>query len=72
MIVGTTLDAEFPPKGTATAASQAVLKVSDYSGDGVPLVFVRNIRSGDFVGLDPKFVSAEKATELAAAPDVST
>ncbi|PWK03961.1 restriction endonuclease subunit S [Tumebacillus permanentifrigoris] len=40
------------------------LKVSDYASEGVPLVFVRNIRSGDFAGLDPKYVSHKKAEEL--------
>ena len=40
------------------------LKVSDYTSDGVPLVFVRNIRSGRFGGIDTQFVSSEKAEEL--------
>ncbi len=38
------------------------LKVDDYRSEGVPLVFVRNIRSGNFD--DSKFVSKKKATEL--------
>ncbi len=42
------------------------LKVSDYRDEGVPLVFVRNIRAKDFEGLAPKFVSKQKAEELAA------
>lgn len=40
------------------------LKVSDYTSAGVPLVFVRNIRSGCFTGLSTKYVSARKADEL--------
>ena len=40
------------------------LKVTDYCADGVPLVFVRHIRSSDFSGLKPQFVSASKAQEL--------
>jgi type I restriction enzyme, S subunit len=39
------------------------LKVSDYRDSGVPLVFVRNIRSGDFRG-ERRFVSPRKAAEL--------
>jgi len=42
------------------------LKVSDYQSDGVPLVFVRNIRSTTFGGSSTRFVSASKACELAA------
>lgn len=42
------------------------LKVSDYRDRGVPLVFVRNIRSAEFGGNSTKYVSAEKAIELAA------
>jgi type I restriction enzyme S subunit len=41
------------------------LKVSDYTDEGVPLVFVRHIRSNDY-DLAQKFVSAEKASELKA------
>lgn len=42
------------------------LKVPDYRDEGVPLVFVRNIRSESF-GLDgDKFVTEEKANELRA------
>ncbi|MBD1902696.1 restriction endonuclease subunit S [Trichocoleus sp. DQ-A3] len=40
------------------------LKVSDYINDGVPLIFVRHIRSGNFAGLEPKYVTPEKAQEL--------
>jgi type I restriction enzyme S subunit len=40
------------------------LKVSDYTDKGVPLVFVRNIRSGNFESLEPKYISHEKAQEL--------
>lgn len=41
------------------------LKVTDYREEGVPLIFVRNIRSSNY-GLDNKFVSEEKAEELKA------
>lgn len=39
------------------------LKVTDYTEQGVPLIFVRNIRSSNY-GLEPKFVSEEKANQL--------
>lgn len=42
------------------------LKVSDYTETGVPLVFVRDIRSGAFGRSGTRFVSAEKARELSA------
>ncbi|MDX7706524.1 restriction endonuclease subunit S [Aeromonas caviae] len=42
------------------------LKVSDYRDSGVPLVFVRNIRSGNYGGENTRFVSQEKAKELSA------
>ena len=42
------------------------LKVSDYTDSGVPLVFVRNIRSSSFGGPDTIYVSEEKAGELRA------
>ena len=42
------------------------LKVSDYTDAGVPLVFVRNIRSAQFGGERTVFVSASKANELRA------
>jgi type I restriction enzyme S subunit len=41
------------------------LKVSDYEDDGVPLVFVRNIRRRDFRS-DLKYVNPVKAAELIA------
>jgi type I restriction enzyme, S subunit len=41
------------------------LKVSDYRESGVPLIFVRHIRSEDFRGGNPKFVTEQKARELA-------
>ena len=40
------------------------LKVPDYRESGVPLIFVRNIRSGMFGGDGTKFVTAAKAIEL--------
>lgn len=42
------------------------LKVPDYRDEGVPLVFVRNIRSGNYGGEHTKYVTPEKAIELAA------
>jgi type I restriction enzyme S subunit len=42
------------------------LKVSDYRDAGVPLVFVRNIRSEKFDGPGLKFVSPSKAAQLRA------
>ncbi|UYA61108.1 Type I restriction-modification system, specificity subunit S [Pectobacterium sp. F1-1] len=42
------------------------LKVSDYRASGVPLVFVRNIRSGNYGGENTRFVSQVKANELSA------
>ena len=42
------------------------LKVSDYRDSGVPLVFVRNIRSGNYGGEYTKYVTREKAQELGA------
>lgn len=41
------------------------LKVTDYKTDGVPLVFVRNIRAVSFGGPDTVFITPEKAEELA-------
>jgi type I restriction enzyme S subunit len=40
------------------------LKVIDYRSNGVPLIFVRNIRSNVFDGPDTKYVTYEKAKEL--------
>jgi type I restriction enzyme S subunit len=42
------------------------LLVKDYRGEGVPLIFVRNIRSGVFDGPDTRYVTSEKAEELCA------
>ena len=42
------------------------LKVSDYRAEGTPLVFVRNIRAARFSGADTKYISEDKARELAA------
>ena len=42
------------------------LKVSDYTENGVPLVFVRHIRAQDFVGQRPQRVSPAKAKALKA------
>jgi type I restriction enzyme S subunit len=42
------------------------LKVNDYRDSGVPLIFVRNIRSGRFDGPNTRFVTPEKAAELGA------
>jgi type I restriction enzyme S subunit len=42
------------------------LKVPDYREEGVPLVFVRNIRSGSYGGMNAKYVTPEKADELRA------
>jgi type I restriction enzyme S subunit len=42
------------------------LKVSDYCDVGVPLVFVRNIRSGDFGAAGDKYISPAKAEALRA------
>ena len=42
------------------------LKVSDYKDTGVPLTFVRNIRSANFSGERTVFVTAAKAAELKA------
>jgi type I restriction enzyme S subunit len=40
------------------------LKVTDYREEGVPLVFVRNIRADSFFEDDAHYVSVEKAIEL--------
>jgi type I restriction enzyme S subunit len=42
------------------------LKVSDYEEQGVPLVFVREIRAREFGGPGTKYVTPEKAHELIA------
>lgn len=40
------------------------LKVADYTDQGVPLIFVRNIRSASFIDTKTKYVSIQKAKEL--------
>jgi type I restriction enzyme, S subunit len=40
------------------------LKTSDYRNSGVPLIFVRHIRTSNFKGLRPQFVEQEKAERL--------
>jgi type I restriction enzyme, S subunit len=42
------------------------LRVADYKEDGIPLVFVRNIRSGIFGKSSTRYISREKADELRA------
>jgi type I restriction enzyme S subunit len=42
------------------------LKVSDYTDSGVPLIFVRNIRAGNFAKAKEVFVTENKAAELKA------
>jgi type I restriction enzyme, S subunit len=42
------------------------LKASDYTDEGVPLVFVRNIRASDFEAANGPRISAEKAAKLRA------
>ena len=42
------------------------LKVSDYRAEGTPLVFVKEIRNKSFGGPNTKYVSKQKAEELAA------
>ena len=53
------------PHSLAIGPFGSNLKVSDYCDDGVPLIFVRNVRARDFELL-PTYVSPEKAEELAA------
>ncbi len=52
------------PNALAIGPFGSNLKVTDYADDGVPLVFVRNIRRRDFRAA-PKYVTHEKAKELA-------
>jgi type I restriction enzyme S subunit len=52
--------------GLAIGPFGSNLKVSDYRDEGVPLVFVRNIRSAEFRAASTRFISAAKAKELAA------
>lgn len=40
------------------------LKVTDYRDEGIPLIFVRNIRAESFEGNGANYVTAEKAMEL--------
>jgi type I restriction enzyme S subunit len=54
------------PYSLAIGPFGSSLKVSDYMTEGVPLVFVRNIRSGVFGGDNTVHVSADKAAELSA------
>ena len=54
------------PYSLAIGPFGSSLKVSDYKTEGVPLVFVRNIRSGSFGGENTVCVTAEKAAELSA------
>ena len=42
------------------------LKVEDYRDEGVPLIFVRNIRSATFDGTNARYISHEKAEYLRA------
>ena len=54
------------PYSLAIGPFGSSLKVSDYKTEGVPLVFVRNIRSVSFGGENTVYVTAAKAEELAA------
>lgn len=54
------------PYSLAIGPFGSSLKVSDYKTEGVPLVFVRNIRSGAFGGDNAVYVTEGKAAELAA------
>ena len=54
------------PYSLAIGPFGSSLKVSDYKTEGVPLVFVRNIRSGVFGGDNTVYVSTNKAAELSA------
>jgi len=40
------------------------LLAREYQDEGVPLIFVRNIRSGIFIGPDTRYVTPKKAKEL--------
>lgn len=42
------------------------LKVSDYQEEGIPLIFVRDIKSGRFGEVNAKFITPDKAEELMA------
>jgi type I restriction enzyme S subunit len=54
------------PYSLAIGPFGSSLKVSDYKPEGVPLVFVRNIRSGVFGGDNTVYVSTDKSAELSA------
>jgi len=62
------------PEQLASSASHALaigpfgsdLKVDDYRTEGVPLVFVRNIRSARFAGPGTRYITREKAATLRA------
>jgi len=54
------------PHSLAIGPFGSDLKVSDYTSSGVPLIFVRNIRSGSFSDISTKYISSIKAKELAA------
>ena len=54
------------PYSLAIGPFGSSLKVSDYKTEGVPLVFVRNIRSGSFGGENTVYVTTDKAAELSA------
>lgn len=54
------------PYSLAIGPFGSSLKVSDYTTEGVPLVFVRNIRAVSFGGSETIFVTPEKAEELKA------
>jgi type I restriction enzyme, S subunit len=52
------------PNSLAIGPFGSNLKVVDYCSEGVPLVFVREIRAETFGNLETKFVTQKKATEL--------
>jgi type I restriction enzyme, S subunit len=52
------------PNSLAIGPFGSNLKVVDYCSEGVPLVFVREIRAETFGNLETKFVTHKKATEL--------
>ena len=54
------------PYSLAIGPFGSSLKVSDYTTEGVPLVFVRNIRAVSFGGPETVFVTPDKAEELKA------
>jgi len=77
LVIALSLNGSWPPVpladvGDGTRHALAIgpfgsnLKVSDYRDVGIPLVFVRNIRSRSFGAAATRFVTDEKASELAA------